>query len=251
MNPTDQLPPLRELPPNRSYAARRQLEGLVARSSRRRWSTKRGVAGGAILGLAITGGAVVATASGPSKGGVADPGNGRLNLKDVPDFISVSYQGKVVGYVPRADVFNVNGPNKPVTITGAPAPVYKSNLSTLVGHLYPGIGYVPLGQSPTTQPCVNEFTIAGGNGTTTTSTVPCPSTVEVVPDVIGVYLPTAMGDLSATGLSDGVDIVYVNSTTVPSGHVVSINPTPGTKVSARSEIKIVSSIGPATTSSNG
>ena len=75
--------------------------------------------------------------------------NGELELSHAPDFVGVSSDGKVVGYAPRAYIIGSSkGPLDEKL--GSVAPVYGSNLTTEVGHLYPGIGYVPNGVSPTT-----------------------------------------------------------------------------------------------------
>jgi hypothetical protein len=164
---------------------------------------------------------------------------GNLDLKTVPDFVAVGGGKKVDGYVPRA--YFITAPGKPVpSKVGAVAPVYARNLKTIVGHFYPGgIGFVPLGKSAPSQPCDNRYFV---NGTTIVEPIPCPSTVEVVPNVVGMYTPTAMGQLSASSFDE--HITYVHSPSVPGGHIVSISPVPGTKVSAQSVINVVSSIPP-------
>jgi len=184
-------------------------------------------------------------------GGVPPAKNGKIDLKKVPDFIRVSSGGKLVGYEPRAYVFPsastaANSPIPPEL--GAVAPVYARNLKTLVGHMYPGTGFVPVGTSPAAQPCVNEFTIGSDGGTTTTSTIACPTTTEVVPNLVGMFLPTAMGALSEVSLNG--EITYVHSASTPVGHIISQSPAPGTKVHARMAIHVVSSV-PATAPTSG
>jgi hypothetical protein len=169
---------------------------------------------------------------------------GSVNPKRIPDFIeTVGRTGKVVGYVPRAYLFPVARVNAPVSSKlGDVSPVYARDLKTLVGHMYPGVGFVPLGTSPTSEPCVNEYTISSEGGNTTTSTIACPTTMEVVPNLVGMDLPTAMGELS--GMSLNGQISYVHSSSVPGGHIVSVSPAPGTRVSARSQVRILSSVSP-------
>jgi hypothetical protein len=166
---------------------------------------------------------------------------GQLDLRKVPDFVAVGSGGKIDGYEPRAYLFSTAG--KPVSpMVGAVGPVYARDLKTLVGHMVPGVGFVPLGRSPDSEPCTDERTISSNDGTTTTSIVACPSTIEVVPNVVGMYTPTAMGELSGLSLSDS--ITYVHSASVPAGHIVSVTPPPGASVHARSQVDVVSAVSP-------
>jgi beta-lactam-binding protein with PASTA domain len=59
--------------------------------------------------------------------------------------------------------------------------------------------------------------------------------------LLGVNTPTAAATLS--GMSLGIEVINVNSKTVPKGHIVSMSPAPGTNVGARSVITIENSIG--------
>jgi hypothetical protein len=191
------------------------------------------------------------TGSAMTVGGVQPSKNGQIDLRAVPDFVKVSSGGELVGYEPRAFVFPsasspVNSPVSPKL--GAVGPVYARNLKTLIGHEYPGIGFVPVGTSPSDQPCVNEYTISSDGGTTTTSTIACPTTTEVVPNLVGMFLPTAMGALSEVSLNG--EITYVHSASTPVGHILSQSPAPGTKVHARMAIHVVSSV-PATAPTSG
>ena len=208
---------------------------------------------GTVLALVTTGVIVVSgsrsvhpseAVAAETKGTIPASTNGKINTKKVPDFISTwGRDGKIVGYIPRAYLFPE--PNQPVKVGGI-APVYASNLKTLVGYMYPGVGYVALGESPASQPCMPAITMGRtANGQTTTGTIPCPSTVETVPNIVGLSLPTAMGQLSAEGLQ--ASISYVHSSTVPGGHVISVMPIPGTEVPARSMLTVVSSLSPGQT----
>jgi hypothetical protein len=177
-----------------------------------------------------------------TKGTVPLPTNGKVNIKKTPDFIAtLGHNGGIAGYIPRAYLFPV--PNQPVK-SGYIAPVYASNLKTLVGYSYPLVGFVALGQSPLSQPCT-----PGGEGVPNgpTSTIPCPSKVETVPNIIGLSQPTAMSQLSAVGFYAGIS--YMQSSTVPGGHVISVMPAPGTEVPvpARALLTVVISLSPGQT----
>jgi len=71
--------------------------------------------------------------------------NGNINIEDAPDFISVvGPDGTVVGYARKELVLGDPGTE--------PWPVYAANLVTLVGHMVPGHGFVPLGVDPKAVP---------------------------------------------------------------------------------------------------
>jgi hypothetical protein len=74
--------------------------------------------------------------------------NGSIDYKTIPDFISVTKNHKTVGYVPSRDVFGIA--NAPDGGGLRIVPVYASDLKTLVGHVYPFEGFVPLGKEPAT-----------------------------------------------------------------------------------------------------
>jgi hypothetical protein len=75
----------------------------------------------------------------------------------VPDFVPV--QGRdgtsVAGYIPKAYLL---GSTMPTVTSSAPegdiAPVYADDLTTLVGHMYPDRGFVPLGVDPNSIPTI-------------------------------------------------------------------------------------------------
>jgi hypothetical protein len=164
--------------------------------------------------------------------------NGSIDLKKIPDFIAtVGRTGKLVGYVPRAYLFPSH-PNSPVSSKGGGVPVYARNLKTLVGHVYPDIGFVPLGQAPEFQPCLSEVVEENG----VSRSVLCPSTTETLPNVVGMVTPSAAGQLS--GLSFGVQVMNVYSISVSPGHIVSMSPAPGPGIHARTVVTIENSLGP-------
>ena len=138
---------------------------------------------GSALGLSAVGLVVAAwaiffsSASGsstPSVGPVpsnAFASNGRVDLSKVPDYVpDLNQQGAVIGYSPKTDLFPPT--TVPPAASQSPAepyraptaadqaavearsivPVYGSDLQTLVGHMYPGKGFVPLGESPDSVP---------------------------------------------------------------------------------------------------
>jgi hypothetical protein len=182
------------------------------------------------------------TAVGLTKGTIPPSTDGTIDTKKVPDFISaLGRDGEIVGYIPRAYLLP-RLPNQPVNSElGAIAPVYAGNLKTLVGHMYPGVGFVALGSSPVSQPCtpITTFGKTAG-GQVTTGSIACPSTVETVPNIVGSYTPTAMGQLSGDSLQ--ASIRYVHTCSVTGGHVISVTPAPGSKLAARSPVEVVSSI---------
>jgi hypothetical protein len=177
--------------------------------------------------------------SGPTKGGMPyEPPKGPPYNK-IPDFLSVVIGPGKIGYTPKAYLAAPNGASN-TPLLGRVAPVYANNLTTLLGHEYPGIGFVPLGSSPWAQPCRVENVIEGTTSGTVVSTIPCPSTMFALPDVDGMVTPTAVGMLSGLGVS--LVVVNVHSATVPPGHIVSIFPKGGTTVHARQQVIVNNSI---------
>jgi PASTA domain len=233
----NQLPPTRSLPTVWARAARSQLESVVNGTIRNWGRMSRGATAGLGIGLVIAGGAAAA-ATIPTSGPVPTTQSGSIDWQNVPDFISVAANGNVVGYAPRLDVLPFPEANGLTTGLGATVPVYKGDLQTLVGHVYPGIGYVPLGSSPSSVPCQPETTV-GNSGS---QSIACPSTSISLPNVVGTSTPAAAAELS--GLSVLVHVINVSSQSVANGIVVTMSPAAGTAVSARSTVTIENSIGP-------
>lgn len=77
-----------------------------------------------------------------SRGTVPPPDqDGLVDPSDAPDFISVlDRTGAIAGYVRKELVLGA--------IDDDPWPVYANDLTTLVGHMYVGKGFVPLGADP-------------------------------------------------------------------------------------------------------
>lgn len=174
--------------------------------------------------------------SGPSKGAMPYSPGKRVAYGKIPDYVSVYIGPNEIGYTPKAYLASPNGSsNDP--LLGRIAPVFASNLTTLLGHEYPGIGFVRLGSSPWSLSCMpeSEYTknVHGGQSVTT---IACPSTTLVLPNVVGMVTPTAVGELS--GLGVGVVVENVHSSSVPAGHIVSTSPAGGTAVHARQQVVV-------------
>jgi hypothetical protein len=92
----------------------------------------------------------------PSKGTIPDAAwssSGALDLNLVPDFVSqLGRDGSPVGYVSRQAMLDPSGGERDVLgrPTAATWPVYGDDLKTVVGHLVPDKGFIPLGVDPAT-----------------------------------------------------------------------------------------------------
>lgn len=225
------------MPAVRRHAARRQLENVVSGSLRPWWRLSRTTTLAIGIGLVVAGSATAGVFI-PSKGPVPAAVHGKLPWNLVPDYISVAGpNGKVVGYAPRSDLFLpplYSGP-VPNGFGSTPVPVYASNLTTLVGHLYPSIGYVPLGSSPYSAVCKPGYEY----NESTKTPVPCPSVMVTLPNLVGLSTPTAAATLSNLGV--GTDVINNSTSSAPKGTVISMSPGPGSVVHARSVVTIVNS----------
>lgn len=180
------------------------------------------IAAGAVIAFGLSGTSL------PTKGGMPYVKGGSTPYNKIPDYVAVYVNAETTGYTPKAYIATPNGPMND-SLMGRAAPVYAGDLTTLLGHEYPGIGFVPKGESPWAQPCHQESTSSmTANGTVTTSTLPCPSSTFILPKVSGMVTPTAVGELS--GLGVGVVVVNVHSKTVAPGHIVGTSPRGGAKV---------------------
>ncbi|HEV3186931.1 MAG TPA: PASTA domain-containing protein [Acidimicrobiales bacterium] len=192
-----------------------------------------------MIGIATNGFGLL-SASGPTKGGMPYNGGRGVPYNQLPDYLSVAIGLNQVGYTPKAYIAAPDGStNDP--LLGRIAPIFASNLTTLLGHEYPGIGFVGLGSSPWVVSCrpENMYSETAGGGQTM-STIPCPSTTLVLPNVVGMVTPTAVGELS--GLGVGVVIQNVHSSSVAPGHIVSTSPRGGAKVHARQQVVVYISV---------
>lgn len=83
--------------------------------------------------------------------------NGAFNKALIPDFIpALDRHGQVAGYVARDLAIPDGAP------LNGPMPVFADDLKTLVGHMYPGRGFVALGESPDLVPVIPAT--LGGEG---------------------------------------------------------------------------------------
>lgn len=119
------------------------------------------VTGFLAVGAAIS--AIGARAGGiiPSKGQIPERAflvNGTIDPAQVPDFVSVlTRDGAVAGYVPKDYAIGTGfTPFAPGTPDNPPVarsvPVLGEDLATVVGHMVPGKGFVPVGIDPATVP---------------------------------------------------------------------------------------------------
>jgi hypothetical protein len=175
----------------------------------------------------------------PTKGGMPYSRNSIIPYNNIPDYLSVYIGPNEVGYTPKAYVTVPDG-SRNAPLLGLPMPVYASNLTTLLGHEYSGIGYVPLGTSPWTQHCGTETVTQNGPSGQTTRTIPCQSVTLVLPNVVGMVTPTAVGELSGLGVE--VVIQNVHSRTISPGHIVSTSPRGGSTVHARQPVVVEISV---------
>jgi hypothetical protein len=197
------------------------------------------VAAAVILVNSSSTGHLPSSSAGETKGTMPPPTkSGGIDLEKVPDFISVTAGGTIVGYAPRN--YLIPAPTSPAqnSLVGGVVPVYGPDLKTLLGHMYPGIGWVPLGSSPAAPPCQQVWTSENG----TTSTLPCPSTTVAVPNVVGMPTPDGVGSLQSAGL--GILVQNGVSASVPSGHIVRTSPAAGVNAYGREVVTVTNSIGP-------
>lgn len=183
----------------------------------------------------VTGGFGDLGASGPTKGQMPyEPGK-TVPYSSIPDYVAVSIGPNMIGYAPKA---YVAARNQSIgnSLLGRPVPVYASNLATLLGHEYSGIGFVAVGKSPWSQPCQLESVIEVSQSGKTVTTIPCPSTTIVLPNVVGIVTPTGVAELSTLGVF--VDVLNVHSRTISPGHITSTSPPAGTVVHARQAIVV-------------
>ncbi len=81
--------------------------------------------------IALTRGAVPDSARRP---------DGSIDRAQLPDFISATAGDSTVGWIWAADAFPAAGADRVAIVT-----VYADDLATVIGHMYPAVGFVPLG----------------------------------------------------------------------------------------------------------
>ena len=127
------------------------------RDARSLMTYKWAIALGGVVGLAISPFAFAMASETPQKGPVPASvfTGGSLDKSTVPDFIpALDRAGKQVGYVSR----DLAMPDDPEARLGAVIPVYADDLTTVVGTMVPGRGFVPRGASIDSVPPI-EVTI--------------------------------------------------------------------------------------------
>ncbi|HEY5273592.1 MAG TPA: PASTA domain-containing protein [Acidimicrobiales bacterium] len=214
--------------------------GSAFRTSRRRVLIGSSASLVVVVGAlaVVTGGFGVLGTSGPTKGQMPyEPGK-IVPYSSVPDYVAVSIGPNMIGYAPRA--YETRNSPDLAAVLGRPVPIFASNLKTLLGHEYSGVGFVPAGKSPWSQPCDPESVIVARPSGETVITIPCPSTTIVLPNVVGMVTPTGMAELSRLGISE--DVLNVHSRTVLPGHIVSTSPPAGTIVHARQVVVVDNSV---------
>jgi hypothetical protein len=188
------------------------------------------------IGLVVAGGAG-AVALLPTKGPIPVSSSGVIDWGKVPDFIKVTDGNATVGYAPRSYLIgNAPGSQQPSNLGVHEIPIYKSDLKTLVGHLYPGVGFVPLGKAWWSVACAPEPNASDEPP----GTVPCPSVLLTLPSVMGMSTPAAAAKVSALGFD--VDVVNVPVTSGALGVIVGMSPNPGPSVHARSIVILENSV---------
>jgi hypothetical protein len=117
------------------------------------------LAGSVGLGFVISNPAV--GAAGPTAGKIPESAfgpNGAIDENQVPDFVSVAGpNGDIIGYVNRSAILPQTAPGTAVGSSPPQAqviPVYGPDLTTIIGHMYPSQGFVPLGTGPAAVPTI-------------------------------------------------------------------------------------------------
>jgi len=115
-----------------------------------------------VVGIVIVLNPAADSAPSPSVGPVPESAftpNG-IDVAQVPDYIpALDQQGDVAGYVRKEDILPSNAN---VTPSDGPVPVVDRSLERVVGYMYPGRGFVPLGQSPDDVPTLPVTTLEIG-----------------------------------------------------------------------------------------
>jgi hypothetical protein len=160
----------------------------------------------------------------PTKGPIPEdatpPGGGTVNDALVPDFVSVwgSDGVTIAGYAPKRYLLepSVGSGNPSNPPQSEPVPVYGEDLTTLVGHMVPGVGFVAMGSTaPPARPTVSM-------GPSVAPPSPAPSPLSAVGDC-GTISPDACAQaiaLARAGHEDevvGATRIVVSDTCPPPG----------------------------------
>ncbi|HLU30990.1 MAG: hypothetical protein EKK62_00575 [Acidimicrobiia bacterium] len=97
------------------------------------------------VGLSVAG---ASSKEAPTKGTIPETAfadNGPVDSGQVPDFVeTLGPDGKPVGYTKKEDALGLRRPTAEPSL-GEPTPVYADDLTTVVGYMHPGIGFVAEG----------------------------------------------------------------------------------------------------------
>lgn len=122
-----------------------------------KWSIVLGILAALCL-LPVAGAIASGDGSTPTRGNVPSSvfdGSGRVDKSKVPDFIpALDRAGNQMGWVRRDDAM----PEDANTGSNPSVPVYADDLTTVVGHMIPSRGFVPLGTPVTSVPLIPVVT---------------------------------------------------------------------------------------------
>jgi hypothetical protein len=114
---------------------------------------------GTVVGMVVLVGTAVAVDREMTKGRIpsgAFRSDGTVDPNQVPDFVpALGRDGEVVGYVTRQDLGLDDNTGEAQVMA-----VYGDDLSTVIGHMVAGVGYVPLGTDPASLPTFHIVTSA-------------------------------------------------------------------------------------------
>lgn len=152
----------------RDVAQRLSGESLALRPRQRPPAVLGGQAIRRVIVLAITCGLALGCRSGPTVGTMPPPGpDGVVSASAIPDYVAVAGpNGGIAGYVESRFL---TGPP-----TSARIPVFARDLTTLVGYMWPGIGFIALNadpsgvRTPVSTAAAATFVPSGGHAATLT-----------------------------------------------------------------------------------
>ncbi len=160
-----------------------------------------------------------------SKGTMPPPGpRGEVDASRAPDFIAVAGRaGGVAGCVPKKYLFPE--PTTTVGLQDEPDwPVYAEDLRTLIGHMVPGKGFVPLGVDPAAVP---KIPVQQGPAFSAPLGKPASATIYVrsaVAQTAWFAVSAAGGLTGGQGYNNGIGVGCVNVEV--GGHLVLVDRPP-------------------------